>query len=67
MNKYRRGPVQEEEINGYVPLGTYQNNNLENFRGGPVQYFRKVPYSNFLGRTSKNKPAAQAADADPSQ
>ena len=41
--------------NDYVPLGTYQNINLENFGGGPVQYFKKVPYSNFLGRTSKKK------------
>ena len=28
--------------NGYVPLGTYQNNNLENFGGGPVQYSKKI-------------------------
>ena len=41
--------------NDYVPLGTYQNINLENFGGGPVQYFKKVPYSNFLGRTSQKK------------
>jgi len=39
--------------NGYVPLGTYQNNNLENFGGGPVQYSKKISYSNFLGRTSQ--------------
>ena len=39
--------------NDYVPLGTYQNINLENFGGGPVQYVKKVPYSNFLERTSK--------------
>ena len=44
--------------NGYVPLGTYQDNNLENFGGGPVQYCKKNSYSNFLGRTSqKNHPA----------
>ena len=41
--------------NDYVPLGTYQNNNLENFGGGPVQYLKKIPYSNFLGRTSQKK------------
>ena len=41
--------------NDYVPLGTYQNINLENFGGGPVKYFTKVPYSNFLGRTSQKK------------
>ena len=40
--------------NGYVPLGTFQNFNLENF-GGPVQYLKKIPYSNFLGRTSQKK------------
>ena len=57
MNTYGRGPVPGEEKNGYVPLGTYQNINLENFGGGPVQYFKKFPYSNFLGRTSqKNHP-----------
>jgi hypothetical protein len=27
--------------NDYVPLGTYQNINLENFGGGPVQYLKK--------------------------
>ena len=26
------------------PRGTYQNINLENFGGGPVQYFKKIPY-----------------------
>jgi hypothetical protein len=31
--------------NYYVPLGTYQKINLENFGGRPVQYFKKVPYS----------------------
>ena len=59
MNTYGRGPVPGEEKNGYVPLGTYQNINLENFGGGPVQYFKKFPYSNFLGRTSqKNHPVS---------
>ena len=55
MNKYGRGPVPGKEKNGYVPLRTYQNNNFKNFGGGPVQYFKKIPYSNFLGRTSKKK------------
>ena len=41
MNKYGMGPVPVEEKNGYVPLGTYQNNNLDNFGGGPVQYSKK--------------------------
>ena len=39
--------------NGYVPLGAYQNNNLNNFGGGPVQYSKQFSYSNFLGRTTK--------------
>ena len=61
MNTYGRGPVPWEGTisrvrkNGYVPLGTYQNINFKNFEGGPVQYFKKIPYSNFLGRTSKKK------------
>jgi hypothetical protein len=55
MHTCGRGPVPGSEKNDYVPLGTYQNINLENFGGGPVQYFKKVPYSNFLGRTSKKK------------
>ena len=61
MNTYGRGPVPWEGTisrvrkNGYVPLGTYQNINLENFGGGPVQYFKKIPYSNFLGRTSQKR------------
>ena len=55
MNTYGRGPVPGEEKNGYVPLGTYQNINLENFGGGPVQYFKKILYSNFLRKTSKKK------------
>ena len=41
MNKYGRGPVPGEEKNGYVPLRTYQNINLENLGGGPFQYFKK--------------------------
>jgi hypothetical protein len=44
MNTCGRGPVPGLK-NGYVPHGTYQNINLENFGGGPVQYFKKVPYS----------------------
>ena len=59
MNTYGRGPVPWEGTisrvrkNGYVPLGTYQKNNLENFGGGPVQNSKKISYSNFLGRTSQ--------------
>ena len=31
----------QDQKNGYVPLGTYQKNNLENFGGGPVEYSKK--------------------------
>jgi hypothetical protein len=41
--------------NDFVPLGTYQNINLENFGGRTSSILKKVPYSNFLGRTSKKK------------
>ena len=57
MNKYGRGPVLGEEKNGYVPLGTYPNINLDIFWGGPLQYFNKIPYSNILGTTSKKTPS----------
>ena len=57
MNTCGRGPVPGSE--NMVPLGTYQKNNLENFGGGPVQYSKKISYSNFLGRTSqKSHPVA---------
>jgi hypothetical protein len=52
--------------NGYVPLGTYEKNNLENFEGGPVQYSKKISYSNFLGRTSqKSHPVAMLSQVEP--
>ena len=67
MNKYGRGPVQGEEKNGYVPLGTYQNINLDNFFGGPVNTLKKIPYSNFLGRTSTKKhPVQRCLENSPS-
>ena len=44
MNTFMGGePVQGEEKNGYVPLGTNQNNNLDNVWGGPVHYFKNFP------------------------
>ena len=54
MNTCGRGPVPGSEKMAMSHLELmYQKNNLENFEGGPVQYSKKISYSNFLGRTSQ--------------